>query len=319
MDLKWKIDECSVYFDRLRLRGWCFNASSPIVKVEAVFPEPATMVPLSSFGQPSSDVAASVHAGATRCRFDEWLRVPGEALGRDFRLRFTLADRSTVESESAIANACLGDPYFACWDHFVDMLRTIGSGEVLEIGSRARSGLVYRSFVPSKLSYVGMDILQGPNVDVVGDAHELEKMFGRHRFVAAFSRSVFEHLAMPWKVAVELNRVLVPGGIVFTSTHQTWPLHEEPWDFWRFSQYTWPAIFNPATGFEVVEAASGEPARIHPIHANPATHALPNAPAFLGSASIVRKISETELEWPVPLESVVRRAYPPGELKQAPS
>lgn len=164
-----------------------------------------------------------------------------------------------------------------------------------------------------------MDILAGPNVDIVGDAHELERMFGRNRFVAAFSRSVFEHLAMPWKVAIELNHVLVPGGLLYNGTHQTWPLHEQPWDFWRFSQHSWSTLFNAATGFEVVEAVCGEPARIHPYRSNPATRSLPDCPAYLGSASIVRKVAGTALAWPVTLKTAAIDCYPRGELSQPPS
>jgi len=287
--------------------------------VEVVFQAGAISVVLTSFGQPSADVAAIVDPRATRCRFDEWLSVPADALENDFKLRFTLADRTTVERESGVVDSHIGDPYFACWEHFIAFLHTLKSGAVLEIGSRARSGIIYRDLVPANLRYVGMDILPGPNVDVVGDAHELESLFGSDRFVAAFSRSVFEHLAMPWKVAIELNRVLVPGGIVFTSTHQTWPLHEEPWDFWRFSAHSWSTLFNSSTGFEVVEAVCGEPARIHAVCPNPATRTLQNLPAFLGSASIVRKTSETSLAWPVSLRTASRDSYPPGELSGPPT
>jgi SAM-dependent methyltransferase len=317
--LNWKVDECSVYFDRLHIRGWCFHSIAPIIQVEALFPEPKSVVPLTSFGLESADVAVAVDSLATHCRFDEWLFLPSESLGRDFKLRFTLQDNILIESGSVIENASKDDPYFRCWDHFIDQLGLVNSGTVLEIGSRARSAITYRDFIPKKLEYVGMDILPGPNVDVVGDAHELEKIFGTQQFVAAFSRSVFEHLAMPWKVAIELNRILVPGGIVFTGTHQSWPVHERPWDFWRFSEYSWQTIFNADTGFRVLEAASGEPARIHALRANPATRDLPVFPAYLGSASIVQKVNETTLEWPVLLNKAAQESYPKGELSRPPS
>jgi Methyltransferase domain len=319
MSLLWKIDECSAYSDRIHMRGWCFSDTPTIVRVELVFQGCAEVVVLTSFGQPSADVAAIVNPHATHCRFDEWLIVPVDALEHGFRLRFTFADQTTSERESGVADLHFGDPYFACWEHFKALLHTLKSGAVLEIGSRARSGITYRELVPTNLEYVGMDILPGPNVDVVGDAHELEKLFGSNRFVAAFSRSVFEHLAMPWKVAIELNRVLVPGAIVFTASHQTWPLHDEPWDFWRFSSHTWATLFNASTGFEVLEAVCGEPARIHAVCPNPATRTLQNSPAFLGSASIVRKISETALTWPVSLQTASRDSYPVGELSEPPT
>ena len=34
---------------------------------------------------------------------------------------------------------------------------------------------------------------------------------------------------MPWKVVLELNRVMAEGGLLFTATHHTWPPHELPW------------------------------------------------------------------------------------------
>jgi hypothetical protein len=124
---------------------------------------------------------------------------------------------------------------------------------------------------------------------------------------------------MPWKVALEFNRALIPGGLVYTATHQTFPVHEVPSDFWRFSSYTWPTIFNTETGFEVIEAVMGEPARIHPRRSSPVTRDTPSCPAFLGSASLVKKIGETRLSWPVRVTSVTASMYPSGELATAPT
>lgn len=311
--LKWKIDECSVYFGRLHVRGWCHVAGTTIQSVELRFKETEVARSLHSYGIPSADVAKAVDPSAERCRFDEWLEIPTETLGRDFSLRVRLADGSEVLTGSAHQNANEGDPYHVSWVRFLQLLNDIPAGAVLEIGSRARSGVIRRNSIPSRLEYVGLDILPGPNVDVVGDAHSLEKLFGRDRFVAAFSCSVFEHLAMPWKVAIELNRVMKTGGIIFTQTHQTWPVHEEPWDFWRYSAYAWQTLFNQATGFEVLIAASGEPASIYALRANPVTSDLPGQPAYLGSAAIVRKTSDTNLTWPVPTEIAATGLYPKGE------
>jgi hypothetical protein len=319
MSIQWKVDECSSYSGRLHVRGWCFQISPRICGLEAVFPDQSATVPIKSFGLPSLDVSQVIHPAAANCRIDEWIDVSPSALGRDFKLLFRIEDGSTEESDSVISNASLGDPFFGCWDHFIDHLRTLNSGTVLEMGSRARSAITYRHLLPSNLDYIGMDILGGPNVDVVGDAHKLEELFGKDRFVAAFSRSLFEHLAMPWKVALELNKVLLPGSWVYTGSHQTWPLHEEPWDFWRFSRNSWKALSNTSTGFEIVETAYGEPARIHPIRAHAATRSLPDFAAYLGSASIVQKVSETHLTWPVPLEVASEESYPVGELQYPPS
>ncbi len=316
---EWKIDESAVYFERLHLRGWAWHAAQPITRVEISFPDFGVTLPVASFGQPSADVAAGLGATASHARFDEWIVGPAEVLGHPFVMRFTLADGSVVIGEDALTNAARGDPYFQSWENFWMHVAKFESGTVLEIGSRARSAITRKHRVPSHLKYVGLDILDGPNVDVVGDAHELSRVMSGQKFVAIFSTSVFEHLLMPWKVALEMNKVLEVGGIVYTSTHQAWPLHDAPWDFWRFSNTTWQAIFNPATGYEIVEAVMGEPGRLHACRTSPVTRSLPDNPAYLGSASIVRKVANTTLEWPVPLSVATSSMYPEGNLAVAPT
>jgi hypothetical protein len=315
----WKIEECAAYFDRLRLRGWCHVAGGKIERVELVVIGTDVVRPIRTFGLPSPDVDQAYGPGAAHVRFEEWIPLPGEFLGKPFSLRCWLTDGRCVIGRDGLTNAAVGDPYYQSWENFITALSRIPAGHVLEIGSRARSAITRRHRIPSHLSYVGVDILPGPNVDVLADAHYLTRFFPEQRFAAIFSTSVFEHLAMPWKVVLEMNRVLVPGGLVYTATHQTWPLHEEPWDFWRFSRYSWKTIFNEATGFEIVEAVMGEPARVHPNRTESMTRDMPASHAYLGSAALVRKIAETELRWPVPVTVATDSMYPLGELSEAPT
>jgi len=314
----WKIEECAVYFDRLRLSGWCHHPTRPIARVEILLNDNVP-VPVMTFGLESPDVAELLGPDAAHARFEEWVFGPPAQLGKNFSLRLWFDDDTCLVLTDGITNSAHGDPYFQSWENFIARLEGFESGAVLELGSRARSAITRRHRIPQRLDYVGLDILPGPNVDMVGDAHELAAIFAGKRFVAAFSASVFEHLAMPWKVVLELNKILEPGGIVYTSTHQTWPPHEEPWDFWRFSQHSWNTLFNAATGFEVLEAVVGEPARVHPCRASTVTRDMPNSPAWLGSASIVRKIGETSLSWPVPMSVITPTSYPAGELNDAPT
>ena len=91
------------------------------------------------------------------------------------------------------------------------------------------------------MRYVGTDIVAASNVHVVGDAHRLGSMFPKDEFDAVYAAYVFEHLLMPWKVVLELK---------------------QPWDFWRFSNSAWQALFNADTGFRIVDTALGEPSSI---------------------------------------------------------
>ena len=182
-------------------------------------------------------------------------------------------------------------------------------GNILEIGSRARSGNTLRDLMPAHLDYVGLDIIEGPNVDVIGDAHQLSHHFPAGLFDAIFAVSVVEHILMPWKLALEMNRVMAMGGLGYLATHQGWPLHDAPWDFWRFSDKAWLSLFNQATGFEIIEAAMGEPASVVARRWHP-TVDFGSQPVYLSSVVLFRKISDTALAWPVELAEITRSMYP---------
>ncbi|MBV8915440.1 MAG: methyltransferase domain-containing protein [Acetobacteraceae bacterium] len=211
----------------------------------------------------------------------------------------------------------VGDPGHALAVEFQSMLHARPPGRMLEVGSRARSGIMRRDWAPPGWAYSGFDILPGPNVDVIGDAHVISRHYEPGRFDAVMAFSVLEHLLMPWKFVVELNRVLKLGGIGMFSTHQCWPIHDQPWDFWRFSDTAWIGLLNPATGFEIIAARTGEPAYVVAQRCSAAT-AFPEHPTgALISTVLFRKIGETALDWPVELGDILRTQYPGGESEAA--
>ena len=202
------------------------------------------------------------------------------------------------------------DECVLAFQRYLKDLAAMPTGVILEIGSRNRSQVMRRSVCPEHLRYVGFDILAGENVDVVGDAHRLSSYFEREQFKAIFSVSVFEHLAMPWLVVLEMNKILELGGLVFIQTHQTWPVHEEPWDFWRYSKHSWKCLFNTKTGFEVIEAVMGMPCSIVPGHMDVSTDGLWHQPAYLGTVMIARKIGPSILSWDVAVSDLDAGVYP---------
>jgi hypothetical protein len=64
---------------------------------------------------------------------------------------------------------------------------------ILEVGSREVTGKSKARQGFSNAEYVGFDFYPGPNVDVVGDAHQLSKYFGDQKFDIIYSSAVFEH------------------------------------------------------------------------------------------------------------------------------
>lgn len=147
----------------------------------------------------------------------------------------------------------------APWERLADIgARFTPEMRVLDVGTRqvvaGRSTHSMSVFpkVPRR-NYLLLDVEEGADVDVVGDLHRLpEEWTGR--FDAVVAIAVFEHLARPWIAAHEVARVLAPGGICFVSTHQTYPLHGYPSDYFRFSKEALSLIFDDA-GMIVLEAA----------------------------------------------------------------
>lgn len=196
----------------------------------------------------------------------------------------------------------------ALLETFISSVAAKPNSSLIEIGSRARSGHTYRSMFPSA-RYLGIDVSPGPNVDVVADAHTLSRSV-TGQFDFAFSISVFEHLIMPWVAAYELNRVLKTGGEAYIQSHAAWPLHDEPWDFFRFSREAWTGVFNRFTGFEIVETAYGLPANIVPIRAdNGALQGLDRERTYLLSACLVRKIGEPAVDWSADPSEIYNLSY----------
>lgn len=180
---------------------------------------------------------------------------------------------------------------------------------MLEIGSRDRSGSSYRNWFSDISEWVGLDVMAGPGVDVVGDAHHLSRHVSG-TFDFAFSMAVFEHLLMPWKVAIEMSHVLKPGGKALIISHAGWPLHEEPWDFWRFSRQAWSGIFNEHTGFKVIDAQYQYPARIAPDYiAGPDMASMSQGVTYLLSGCLVEKICEAKVEWDAEASEIYNLQY----------
>ncbi|HPW56991.1 MAG: class I SAM-dependent methyltransferase [Thermoanaerobaculaceae bacterium] len=173
-------------------------------------------------------------------------------MGRLSELRRSLEEKRSIARNGEVARS------------FRERVRALPAPRVLELGTRrvdptapSRRG----AWVPHAALYLGVDVAPGPDVDLVADAHQLAAAVGEARFDLVIACSVFEHLARPWIAAVEIARVLRPGGLVFVQTHQTFPLHAHPHDYWRFSIEALRLIFEDA-GLNTLDAAYEYRARI---------------------------------------------------------
>ena len=208
------------------------------------------------------------------------------------------------------------DPFHHVFPEFQNLLKDLQTPVVLEIGSRNVTGITRRHLFPSVERYIGFDVHPGEGVDVVGDAHQLANYFEPNSVDAIFAVSVFEHLAFPWKVAMEINRVLKPGGYVFVSTHPTWPAHELPWDFWRYPVAGLANLFIHDTGFEVLRATEGLPCKAYSLVTDAPTRPFYKFSLNMGVAVLAKKTHDYDsnrLKWDIDIHAAVRTQYPkPG-------
>jgi SAM-dependent methyltransferase len=86
--------------------------------------------------------------------------------------------------------------------------------------------------------------------DVFADCLRLP--FGSGTMDNVVCTQVLEHVREPGILVGEMARVLRPGGRLLLSAPMAWPLHEEPFDFYRFTVYGFRHLFQTA-GLEIVK------------------------------------------------------------------
>jgi hypothetical protein len=307
------IDNFMIFWDTVIINGWCEKFDSGLTTIE-----------IEHRGRRVSTFAEEIHrrdlqeiyggdAGSwgfvARCLLSSHESDDNTEEALLLRIDAPGAEQITIERPSQRFPPG-GDAEFH--SNFREFVRAVvtSAGRVLEIGARARSGVSRRELFQPPADYVGFDISPGPNVDVVGDAHHLSR-FVTGKFKAAFSIATFEHLLMPWKVVLELNKVLHGGALVLTQSHQTFPLHDAPWDFWRFSQDSWHGLYNRHTGFEIVKVAQAEPAFLSPAFPR---HGMDRGICYLGSNCIARKVGPPEVAWDAEMDGVYDLAYSHGPI-----
>lgn len=108
----------------------------------------------------------------------------------------------------------------------------------------------YRALFTGVARYVAMDRTAETSPNLCGDALALP--FGDALFDTVLCNQVLEHVPDPARAMAEAARVLKPGGHLLLTTPQTWGLHLEPYDFYRYTKYGLAHLGRQA-GFEVLE------------------------------------------------------------------
>ena len=297
------LDNAAKFFNTLRISGW-FHGPHRLVSV--VWSGDPLVGAVSEVGLPSPGVASL----GNDLGFHLQLLRTTDSFPSDGSLTFTDASgwTTTVLLATLVHERISLRPGQALLTRFIEQVTADSRNRLIDIGGRDRSRFDYSSLFPG-IHVTVLDILAGDNVDIVADAHDLS-LLPADSFDAAMSVSVFEHLMMPWAVIPQLNRILRDGGLVLVSTHQTLGMHDIPWDFWRFSDTAWDALFNEYTGFEIIERHLDGEQYIVPFLITRNKEFAERAAGYEGSMVLARKIGPCRMSWPLTPAQLTTTIYP---------
>jgi methyltransferase family protein len=189
-----------------------------------------------------------------------------------------------------------GEPSSDLEQRFVARCLELNAPSVLELGtlqSVPGRSTMHRDWVPNASEFLGTDIEAGPDVDIVADLHRLSDVVGSERFDVIISASTFEHLKYPTLAAHELMKALKVGGQIYIQTHQSFPLHGYPNDYFRFSQDALASLFGTQMGLQVIATNYDFPVRLYSRR----DQIAPRMPAFLNTTLWGEKRAATPDEY----------------------
>jgi SAM-dependent methyltransferase len=124
----------------------------------------------------------------------------------------------------------------------------------LDVGCGLRP---YESSFPDGV-YVGVDVEDsGRSASLKVPDHYFDGVtlpFAKANFEGVISTQVLEHVPNPQGLLEEMHRVIKPNGMLILSLPFVWQEHEEPYDYFRFTQFRITELLHK-TGFEVESLA----------------------------------------------------------------
>lgn len=126
------------------------------------------------------------------------------------------------------------------WNEFINEINVeiVGGFTVLDAG--AGDGH-WRNYLKKDIRYIAMDMGVGDSKvdysgnDIKGDLRQIPLEDNSVDMIICIQ--VLEHLPEPWKVIKEYSRILKPNGFLFMSLPHSVPIHQEPYDFYRYTKY----------------------------------------------------------------------------------
>lgn len=114
----------------------------------------------------------------------------------------------------------------------------VDNATVVDFGAYDVNGTLKPIF--AKHNYIGIDMSEGPNVDIVCDNSKTP--FENNTIDVVVSSSCFEHDECFWETFLEMCRIIKEGGYIYINAPSAGDYHGYPGDCWRFYKDSWSAL-----------------------------------------------------------------------------
>ena len=106
--------------------------------------------------------------------------------------------------------------------------------KVLDVGSYDVNGSYKKLFEKDKFSYTGLDMANGPNVDIVPSSAYSWTEIQDNEYDVVISGQALEHIEYFWITMGEIVRVTAKDGLICIIAPNGFKEHRYPVDCWRF-------------------------------------------------------------------------------------
>lgn len=160
-----------------------------------------------------------------------------------------------------------------------EAIKNYANGHFLDLGCGNKP---YESLYNAvTTSQMGCDIIQSDKnrVDTICPVTDLK--FDDSCFDSVLCTQVLEHVFEHNKMMQEIFRVMKKGGNIILTVPFAWELHEEPYDFFRYTKHALKALFEQA-GFEIdyIKPNGGKWAAIYQLRNNMLYHSFTKHKTF---------------------------------------
>lgn len=126
---------------------------------------------------------------------------------------------------------------------------------VLTVGAGGEVNILLRDYAAKTgFKVTSFDISEDREPDVVGDLHTYD--FGENKFDTIVLSEVLEHLHSPHLGVENIYRSLKPGGRLILTTPFIFPIHDRPYDFYRYTKYGLEHLLSDFEDVKIMERNS---------------------------------------------------------------